>query len=105
LKAYRITAAFPKDERYGLASQIKRSAVSIPSNIAEGYGRKTTVDYVRFFYIAYGSTCELETQILLAGDLGIIDTGNLGETLGSVKEVERMLKALIRTLEQKHSDP
>jgi len=105
LKAYRITAAFPKDERYGLTSQIKRSAVSIPSNIAEGYGRKTTVDYVRFLYIAYGSTCELETQILLAGDLGFIGTGNLGETLGSVKEVERMLKALIRTLEQKHSAP
>ena len=105
LKAYRITAAFPKDERYGLTSQIKRSAVSIPSNIAEGYGRKTTVDYVRFLYIAYGSTCELETQILLAGDLGFIDTGNLGETLRSVKEVERMLKALIRALEQKHSDP
>jgi len=105
LKAYRITAAFPKDERYGLTSQIKRSAVSIPSNIAEGYGRKTTVDYVRFLYIAYGSTCELETQILLAGDLGFIDTGNLGEILGSVKAVERMLKTLIRTLEQKHSDP
>ena len=105
LKAYRITAAFPKDERYGLTSQIKRSAVSIPSNIAEGYGRKTTVDYVRFLYISYGSTCELETQILLAGDLGFIDTGNLGETLRSVKEVERMLKALIRALEQKHSDP
>jgi len=105
LKAYRITAAFPTDERYGLTSQIKRSAVSIPSNIAEGYGRKTTVDYVRFLYIAYGSTCELETQILLAGDLGFIDTGNLEEILGSVKEVERMLKALIRTLEQKHSGP
>ena len=105
LKEYRITAAFPKDERYGLTSQIKRSAVSIPSTIAEGYGRKTTVDYVRFLYIAYGSTCELETQILLAGDLGFIDTGNLGETLRSVKEVERMLKALIRALEQKHSDP
>jgi four helix bundle protein len=77
LKAYKLTAIFPKDERYGLTSQIRRSAVSIPSNIAEGYGRKTTADYIRMLYIAYGSTCELETQVLLAGDLGFIDQGKL----------------------------
>ena len=67
LEIYRITAKFPKEERYGLTSQIRRSVVSIPSNIAEGYGRKTTLDYVRMLYISYGSVCELETQILLAG--------------------------------------
>ena len=61
LKIYRITAKFPNEERYGLTSQIRRSAVSIPSNIAEGYGRKTTVDYIRMLYISYGSVCELET--------------------------------------------
>ena len=105
LKAYKITSAFPKDERFGLTSQIRRSAVSIPSNIAEGYGRKTTVDYVRMLYIAYGSTCELETQVLLAGDLGFIDKGDLSAAIENVKEVERMLKALIKTLEQKHLDP
>ena len=105
LKAYKITAAFPKEERFGLTSQIRRSAVSIPSNIAEGYGRKTTVDYVRMLYIAYGSTCELETQVLLAGDLGFIDKGDLSAAIENVKEVERMLKALIKTLEQKHLDP
>jgi four helix bundle protein len=66
LRIYRITAEFPTEERYGLTSQIRRSAVSIPSNIAEGYGRKTTVDYIRMLYISYGSICELETQILLA---------------------------------------
>jgi four helix bundle protein len=54
LKIYRITAKFPNEERYGLTSQIRRSAVSIPSNIAEGYGRKTTVDYIRMLYISYG---------------------------------------------------
>jgi len=69
LEIYRITAKFPKEERYGLTSQIRRSVVSIPSNIAEGYGRKTTRDYIRMLYISYGSICELETQILLAGDL------------------------------------
>ncbi len=55
LKIYRITAKFPKEEGYGLTSQLKRSAVSIPSNIAEGYGRKTTLDYIRMLYISYGS--------------------------------------------------
>jgi four helix bundle protein len=78
LKIYRITAKFPKEERCGLTSQIRRSAVSIPSNIAEGYGRKTTLDYIRMLYISYGSVCELETQILLAGDLGFIEKGELG---------------------------
>jgi len=73
LKLYEFTSTFPKEERFGLASQIRRAVVSIPSNIAEGYGRKTTADYIRMLYIAYGSICELETQILLSGDLGLID--------------------------------
>ncbi len=63
LKIFRMTANFPKEERYGLTSQIGRSVGSIPSNIAEGYGRKSTMDYVRMLYISYGSVCELETQI------------------------------------------
>ena len=59
---------YPKEEKYRLISQIRRSAVSIPSNIAEGYGRKITADYLRLLYVAYGSVCELETQFLLSGD-------------------------------------
>jgi len=78
LEIYRITAKFPKEELYGLTSQIRRSVVSISSNIAEGYGRKTTLDYIRMLYISYGSVCELEAQILLAGDLGLIEKGVLG---------------------------
>jgi four helix bundle protein len=78
LEIYKITAKFPNEERYGLTSQIRRSAVSIPSNIAEGYGRKTTVDYIRMLYISYGSVCEL---------------------------IERMLKALIKSLENKPLNP
>ena len=78
LEIYRITAKFPKEEKYGLTSQIRRSVVSIPSNIAEGYGRKTTIDYIRMLYIAYGSVCELETRILLAGDLDLVEKGELG---------------------------
>ena len=99
LEIYTITAKFPKEERYGLTSQIKRSVVSIPSNIAEGYGRKTTVDYIRMLYISYGSVCELETQILLAGDLDLIEKSELGKLKKDIAEVERMLKALIKSLE------
>ena len=105
MEIYRITAKFPNEERYGLTSQIRRSVVSIPSNIAEGYGRKTTLEYIRFLYIAYGSNCELETQILLSGDLGYIDTGKIEILQEGIGEVERMLKALIKSLERKHSSP
>ena len=100
LNIYAIAPKFPSDERYGLTSQIKRSAVSIPSNIAEGYGRKTTVDYVRMLYISDGSVCELETQVLLAGDLGFIEKGALDPIKMRIEEIERMLKALIKSLEK-----
>ena len=105
LKIYEMTAKFPNEERYGLTSQIRRSAVSIPSNIAEGYGRKTTLDYIRMLYISYGSVCELETQILLAGDLGFIEKGELGTAKKDIAEIERMLKSLIKSLENKHLNP
>jgi four helix bundle protein len=58
LEVYRVTKGFPKEELYGLTSQMRRAAMSIPCNIAEGYGRKTTPEYIRSLYIAYGSTCE-----------------------------------------------
>ena len=105
LEIYRITAKFPKEERYGLTSQIRRSVVAIPSNIAEGYGRKTTRDYIRMLYISYGSVCELETQILLAGDLDLIEKGELGTLKKDIAEIERMLKALIKSLENKPLNP
>ena len=105
LNMYRITKAFQHEERYGLSSQMRRSAVSIPSNIAEGYGRKTTIDYVRMLYISYGSVCELETQILLAGDLGFIEKEVLASVKRDIAEVERMLKALIKSLNDKHLNP
>ena len=105
LQIYHDTRRFPNEERFGLTSQIRRSAVSIPSNIAEGYGRKTTVDYIRFLYIAYGSLCELETQIMLAGDLTYLENGELESLLTSLSDIERMLKALIKALEGKTSNP
>ena len=105
LDIYTVTKRFPKEEIYGLTSQIRRSAVSIPSNIAEGYGRKTTSEYVRFLYIAYGSVCELETQTMISGDLGYMKKEKLQELREELGDVERMLKAMIKSLENKHLNP
>ncbi len=71
----------------------------------KGYGRKTTLDYIRMLYISYGSVCELETQMLLAGDLGLIEKGVLGRLKKDIAESERILKALIKSLENKHLNP
>ena len=103
LEVYRITKGFPREERYGLTSQTRRAAVSVPSNIAEGYGRKTTPEYIRSLYLAYGSNCELETQILLSGDLGYMKAKEMEKLQEDIGEVERMLKALIKSLKEKDS--
>ena len=101
LEIYKNTKRFPTEEKYGLSSQMRRAAISVPSNIAEGYGRKTIPDYVRCLYIAYGSTCELETQILLSGDLKFLTEDTQSSLVERIKEVERMLMALIKSLENK----
>ena len=105
LETYKITRGFPGDEKYGLTSQMRRAAVSVLSNIAEGYGRKTTRDYVRSLYFAYGSNCELETQISLSGDLGYMKAQEKEMLQRNIEEVERMLKALIKSLENKRLTP
>jgi len=105
LEVYKITRGFPREERYGLTSQIRRAAVSVPSNIAEGYGRKTTLEFIRSPYFAYGSNCELETQISLSGDLGYMKAQEKEMLQRNIGEVERMLKALIKSLENKHLTP
>jgi four helix bundle protein len=105
LEIYRMTREIPRSEMYGLISQMRRAALSIPSNIAEGYGRKTTLEYLRGLYIAYGSICELETQVLLSGDLGYLKEKSLSKLQEDLKEVERMLKALIKSLENKPLNP
>lgn len=105
IKIYKITKGFPKEERYGLPSQMRRAAVSVPSNRAEGYGRKTTQEYMQALYRAYGSNCELETQILLSGDLGYIKSDDLKNLQRDMGDIERMLKALITSLKTKPLNP
>jgi four helix bundle protein len=92
--AYQITSKLPKDESFGLTSQMRRAAVSIPSNIAEGAGRGTDIDFCRFLDIAYGSSFELETQLLLCVDLEYIAENVLIETEAQIKEIQRMLYSL-----------
>ena len=98
LKVYKITKQFLKDEVYGLISQIRRTAVSIPSNISEGYGRKTTREYIHSLYVAYGSLCELETQILISRDLNYVEPEIFSKLQEDIGDVERMLKGLIKSL-------
>ncbi len=96
---YKLTAEFPKDETYGLSSQMKRAAVSIPSNIAEGYKRKGLGEYLHFLSIADGSAAELETQLLIAEKL--FTKINFKKALAILEEIQKMLYALIKKLNPK----
>lgn len=82
---YKLTQSFPKEEKYGLTSQLRRAAVSVPSNIAEGAGRKGVREYIQFLYIALGSLSELDTQLIIAERLGYGDTKKQLETINSIK--------------------
>jgi four helix bundle protein len=101
LELYKWTACFPEAERFGLTAQIRRSAVSVPSNIAEGYARAHTGDYLRFLHIAYGSLAELETQLMLARDLGYGNIDASTRLMEDCKEVERMLSRLMKAVKPK----
>ena len=96
--AHRLTESFPKQELYGLALQIRRAAVSVPSNIAEGKGRRGDRDFQHFLFIARGSLLELETQILLARELGYVSEETTNTLLEQTSDVCRSLNALINSL-------
>ena len=98
LAVYKDTATFPREELYALTSQLRRSASSIPSNIAEGCGRSGDNEFARFCAIAAGSASELEYQLLLARDLKLLDRARYDDLSGQVVEIKRILTVLIRKL-------
>jgi four helix bundle protein len=95
---YILTKKFPKEELYGLTSQMRRSAVSIPSNIAEGFRRYHNKEYRQFLYIAMGSCAELETQIIITHELDYLDDTNKIEIIEKLKYICRMINQLIKKL-------
>jgi four helix bundle protein len=98
LRIYRTTKQFPQEELYGLVSQVRRAAFSIPSNIAEGYARNSTADYKRFLRTAFASGAELETQLLIAKETGLLSSENFTYLDNLLAEVMKMLNTLIRKL-------
>ena len=100
---YQITKEFPKEEIYGMTSQIRRCAVSIPANVAEGYGREYPSQFIQFLRIAQGSLKELETHLLLAIRVEITTTQKIKPILNNCESLGRMLRSLIRSLQKKQS--
>jgi len=98
---YRLTAQFPREELFGLTSQIRRAAASIPANVAEGHGRENTGSFVQSLRVAQGSLKELETHLLLAERVGILAVPDLEKVLGRCEGLGKMVRALIRSLQDK----
>lgn len=96
---YSLSESFPEYERFGLTSQIRKSSISIPSNIAEGWGRLSRKNYIQFLRISRGSLFELETQILIAIELNYINDNEISQNL--ITEISKMLNSLIKKLEEK----
>jgi four helix bundle protein len=100
-RVYGVTRCFPKEETFGLSSQLQRAAVSIPANLAEGHTRDTTREYLRYVVIAHGSLAELETLLAVASDLGYVDRETVPELAQLCDQTGRMLGALRRKLKAK----
>lgn len=101
LAVYKVTRSFPSDERFGLTSQMRRAAASIPANIAEGCGRYTEADLARFMQISMGSASELEYHLLLARDLELLDAASYDRLNHDTIEVKRMLAPFINKLRKR----
>ena len=99
-----LTNKFPKAELYGIVAQMRRAAVSIPSNIAEGYGRRSTKSYAQFYAIAYGSALELETQSIIAKELNMAPKENFIASDNLLVEVSKMLNSMITKMRQLNAD-
>ena len=103
-QVYSFTATFPRDERYGLVSQMRRSAVSIPSNLAEGAARRNDKELVQFLHVAMGSASELDTQLEIGRRLGFLSEQDWARADATLAEVDRMLLGLKRHLSRKSPD-
>ncbi|MEW6102436.1 MAG: four helix bundle protein [bacterium] len=103
IEIYKITKSFPLEERYGLTSQIQKSVVSIPANIAEGWGRSSTKEYIQFLIIARGSLMELDTHLIISQKLNYIQIEILEGIQREIESIGRMLNRLIQSL--KHQSP
>ncbi len=95
---YRTTRGWPKEERYGLTSQARRAATSVPANIAEGYGRENPGSYAQFLRIAQGSLKELETHLLIAQRVEMAETASVAPILAQCESVGKLLRLLVRTI-------
>jgi len=95
---YELCKFFPKEELYSLVDQIKRSVISIPSNIAEGSGRNTAKEFIQFLYISLGSACELETQLIISKEIGYVS--KIEQYLKDINEIQKMLHGLINSLKK-----
>ncbi len=104
LDVYRESCAFPAEEQYGLTSQLRRCAVSIPSNIAEGFSRPSRIEFTRFLRVALGSLFEAQTQLEIAGQLGNLAPSVQEDLFEKTREIERMLTSLIAKLSKKGKD-
>ncbi len=100
-KLYKLTSRFPDTERHGLSSQIRRAATSIAANIAEGWGRGSTGEYIQFLTVARGSLMELETQLIVACNLHFLGADASGQTSKEVEEIGKMLNGLIGALKSR----
>lgn len=100
-RVYAATREWPADERFGLTSQVRRAAVSVPSNIAEGCARRSTPEFLRYLAIARGSLAEAETQLIIAGRLGYLAQVPLSGLIDDADEISRMLAGLITKLEER----
>ena len=101
VKIYELTKHMPKEELYGLTAQMRRAAVSIPSNIAEGQQRASTKEFLRFLSIARGSNAELQTQLVLACKLGYFQSEQIRETMNLTREISKMINALMISLNKR----
>jgi four helix bundle protein len=100
---YALTKTFPSDERYGMVSQLNRAVISVPSNIAEGWGRELSKNYLQFLRVSQGSLMEVETMILISKNLGYINETNFKELNKKIEEVGKILQGLIKSVQQKIS--